>query len=86
MTENWRELAACRGVDPELFFPIGDAWEGAGNAARAEAARAICLACPVWLACLSDAVERGDAWAMLGATLPAERADLTRLARAVCAA
>lgn len=84
--QDWRELASCRGVEPETFYPVGDSWEGEGNAARAEAAKAVCARCPVQLECLSDAVERGDAFAVLGGTLPAERAGLMRLARVVSAA
>jgi WhiB family redox-sensing transcriptional regulator len=83
---DWRELAACRGADPELFFPVGDAWTGAGNERRAELALAVCAVCPVQLECLSEAVERGDAFAILGGTLPAERVDLMRLDRIVSAA
>jgi WhiB family redox-sensing transcriptional regulator len=77
---NWRELAACRGADPELFHPVGYAWEGEGNAARARAALAVCAVCPVQLECLSEAVELGDVFAVLGGTLPAERRDLARVA------
>jgi WhiB family redox-sensing transcriptional regulator len=85
MVTNWEALAACRGTDPELFYPVGDSWEGEGNAARAEAAKAVCATCPVQLECLADAVERGDVFAVLGGTLPTERADLSRLARIVAA-
>lgn len=84
-TNDWRERASCRGVDPELFYPVGDSWEGAGNAARAEAALAVCATCPVQLECLTDAVERGDVFGVLGGTLPGERRDLSRLARTVAA-
>lgn len=73
MTNDWRELAACRGAEPELFYPVGDAWTGALNEARAELALAVCATCPVREACLTDALARGDAWAILGGTLPDER-------------
>jgi WhiB family transcriptional regulator, redox-sensing transcriptional regulator len=86
MANDWRELAACRGADSELFYPVGDDWAGAGNARRAEAAKAVCADCPVALSCLADAVERGDLFAVLGGTLPDERFDLVRLARSVNAA
>lgn len=70
---NWRERASCRGVDPEIFFPVGEAWTGKRNEARAEVALAICARCPVREACQADALARGDAWAVLGGTLPAQR-------------
>lgn len=70
---DWRARAACRDVDPELFYPVGDVWEGVGNERRAEQAKAVCAVCPVRALCLADALERGDAWAILGGTLPAER-------------
>jgi WhiB family redox-sensing transcriptional regulator len=80
MTMDWRELAACRGYDPELFFPVGDTWEGKGNARRAEVALAICADCPIREQCLADALERGDVWAILGGTLPEERRAPARVA------
>ena len=44
---NWREVAACRDADPDLFFPVGTA----GPALRqVEEAKRICRACPAHLA------------------------------------
>lgn len=41
---DWRERAACRDVDPELFFPIGSS----GPALmQIEEAKAVCAVCPV---------------------------------------
>lgn len=42
MTEEWREAAACRAEDPDLFFPVA----GAVPAAQAEQAKAVCRRCP----------------------------------------
>jgi WhiB family redox-sensing transcriptional regulator len=42
---NWRERAACRDADPELFFPA------AGDGA--EDAKEMCARCPVREQCLS---------------------------------
>lgn len=70
---DWRALAACRGVDPELFYPVGDDWTGPANERRAREALAVCAGCPVRTECLADALERGDAFAVLGGTLPRER-------------
>ncbi|MBC7558190.1 MAG: WhiB family transcriptional regulator [Dermatophilaceae bacterium] len=50
----WRDRAACLGVDPELFFPIGNT----GPALlQIEEAKAVCGRCEVLEACLSWAVE-----------------------------
>lgn len=81
MTNDWRELAFCRGADTELFFPVGDGWAGEGNAARAERAKEICAQCPVRLACANDALDRGDDWAILGGLLPDERRVFARMFR-----
>ena len=47
--DDWRELAACRDEDPELFFPVGS-----GRAANAQIkqAKAVCARCPVRARCL----------------------------------
>lgn len=41
---DWRELAACRGLDTELFFP--------GQGGQVIEAIAVCATCPVRLPCL----------------------------------
>jgi WhiB family redox-sensing transcriptional regulator len=45
---RWRELAACRGTDLEVFFP------DRGESARP--ARQVCAACPVRQPCLDYAI------------------------------
>jgi WhiB family redox-sensing transcriptional regulator len=45
---RWRELAACRGADLNLFFP--ERGESAGPARR------VCAACPVRQPCLDYAI------------------------------
>ena len=53
----WRQRAACRGVDPDIFYPMTDE--------EAEDAKAICRACPVREACLEWALanrERDGVW------------------------
>ena len=45
---RWRELAACRGADLEVFFP--------GRGESAEPARQVCAACPVRQPCLDYAI------------------------------
>jgi hypothetical protein len=53
---NWREDAACRDADPELFFPV--ATTGPAYEAQVRAAKAVCAACPVRQHCLTDALSR----------------------------
>lgn len=57
MNLSWRQRAACRGVDPDVFYPVSDE--------EAEEAKAICRACPVREACLEYALvsrERDGVW------------------------
>jgi WhiB family redox-sensing transcriptional regulator len=49
-TAGWRDRAACRSQDPELFFPIGTTGPAL---AQAEEAKAVCRACPVLVDCLA---------------------------------
>lgn len=69
------ELAACRAVDPELFYPLGR--EGSPGYERGLAeARAVCSGCPVRGACLRYALDSGDAFAVLAGTTPGQRREL----------
>lgn len=54
---SWRKHAACRGLDPDIFYPVSE--EGS------EEAKAICGGCPVRQACLEHALvsrERDGVW------------------------
>jgi WhiB family transcriptional regulator, redox-sensing transcriptional regulator len=54
---DWRHHAACRDVDPELFFPIGNT----GPALlQIEEAKRVCRRCPVSESCLRWALESGQ--------------------------
>lgn len=50
---SWRLDAACRNVDPVLFFPTGTARSAAEHI---ESAKAVCRSCPVRLSCLEFAL------------------------------
>ena len=52
----WRQLAACRDADPELFFPSAE--DGPIHDAQVAEAKAVCSRCPVRPACLTEALER----------------------------
>ncbi|WP_433786955.1 WhiB family transcriptional regulator [Actinomycetospora sp. CA-101289] len=53
---NWRAKAACRSVDPELFFP--EPSNEPVIKVQIAAAKAVCRRCPVRERCLADALER----------------------------
>lgn len=59
---SWRDDAACRNTDPDLFFPVGSAGEAAEEA---RAAIAMCRRCPVRENCLEFAMvtnQRDGIW------------------------
>lgn len=54
---DWRHRAACRDVDPEIFFPIGNS----GPALlQIEEAKQVCRRCPVMDACQEWALTSGQ--------------------------
>jgi WhiB family transcriptional regulator, redox-sensing transcriptional regulator len=50
---DWRNHAACRSQDPELFFPIGTTDRALAQLKRA---KAVCHTCPVQEPCLEWAL------------------------------
>lgn len=71
---NWRDYAACRGADPELFFPIGDT----GPAVMQQVtAKAVCVGCTVRIACLAWAVRTGISHGVWGGLDEDQRRSLT---------
>ena len=72
---NWREVAACRDADPDLFFPVGTA----GPALRQiEEAKRICRACPAQALCLAWALDHGVGSGVWGGTTEDERRAIRR--------
>ena len=73
--ENWRNRAACRTEDPDLFFPIG----ASGPALlQTEQAKAVCRRCPVREQCLQWALDTGQSIGVWGGTSETERRALKR--------
>jgi WhiB family transcriptional regulator, redox-sensing transcriptional regulator len=73
---NWRTRAACRYVEPELFFPLGTA----GPALQAiDRAKQICGACPVRARCLDWAIRHGAAYGIWGGRTEEERRESRRM-------
>ena len=65
---RWRELAACRGTDLEVFFP--ERGESAGPARR------VCAACPVRQPCLDYAITNRITHGIWGGMTERERRPL----------
>ncbi|MEU8385066.1 WhiB family transcriptional regulator [Streptosporangium sp. NPDC048865] len=72
---DWRHRAACRDVDPELFFPIGNT----GPALmQIEEAKQVCNTCSISEACLKWALESGQDAGVWGGLSEDERRALKR--------
>ena len=72
---DWRDHAACRDEDPELFFPVGTS----GPALRRIAeAKAVCWRCPVSSECLNWALASGQDAGVWGGLSEDERRALKR--------
>ena len=81
MHKDWRTDAACApgsGVDPEVFFPIGETWDG--QATRVARAKVVCWSCPVASECLTSALASNDNYAIAGGMTPTERRALRQAA------
>lgn len=75
LLSDWRERAACKNMDTDMF--IVAPW-GAPTLKRIRAAEAICMACPVRAECLEEALLEGDEFAIRGGLTPRERRSLKR--------
>lgn len=64
----WVNQAACRGVDPELFFP-----EDPRNQLDLRRARKVCVDCPVWKDCRDYAIRRDEVHGIWGGLSRPER-------------
>lgn len=76
---HWRQQAACRRADPELFFPVSASGPSLDQVARA---KAICAACRVKRQCLAFALRTGQehgVWAGMSEQELRERAREARL-------
>ncbi|MFF7853274.1 WhiB family transcriptional regulator [Streptomyces sp. NPDC007904] len=77
--DNWRNRAACRTEDPDLFFPIGTS----GPALmQTEQAKTVCRGCPVREQCLEWALDTRQTIGVWGGTSETERQALRRRAAA----
>ena len=73
--DDWREEAACRDTDPDLFFPIGTT----GTALeQIDAAKTVCCSCPAQEACLEFALATNQESGVWGGTSEDDRRKLRK--------
>ncbi len=72
---NHNPRAACKGHDPELWFPIS---EHVSAQPGIQKAKTICFGCPLRGACLEDALERRTEFGIWGGYTPQERRTMLR--------
>jgi len=72
---DWRDRAACRDEDPELFFAVGTSGPALLQITEA---KAVCRRCPVSAECLSYALRMGCDDGVFGGMSADERRALKR--------
>lgn len=77
-TERWRDKAACRHTDADLFFPVGST---GGAIEQIQAAKVVCRSCPVQDDCLRFALETNQETGIWGGKDETERHGLRRVWR-----
>lgn len=75
MSQSWRLQAACRGLDPAIFYPSTE------DDAEAEPAKEVCAQCPIRLACLEHALTRREKDGVWGGATEKERRRMIRQRR-----
>jgi WhiB family redox-sensing transcriptional regulator len=73
--DNWRDVAACRDTDPDLFFPVGTTGPAIE---QIESAKAVCRICPALEQCLEFALATNQESGVWGATSEDERRKLRK--------
>lgn len=69
---DWQLLAACRGLDSEVFFhPDGE--RGSAREERERAAKAVCAGCPVLRECAEHALAVREPYGVWGGMTEDER-------------
>lgn len=76
---SWQDSAACRGNDPDLFFPVGKTGLSIQQIA---AAKEVCLSCVARVSCLEFAIMTKQEYGVWGGTSEEERKTIQRVRRA----
>lgn len=74
-SDSWRQNAACRDTNPDLFFPVGTTGPAIE---QIEAAKAVCQQCEAINACLEYALATNQDSGIWGGTSEEERRKLRR--------
>jgi WhiB family transcriptional regulator, redox-sensing transcriptional regulator len=72
---DWRTRAACRDVDPDLFFPVAT---GGSSLAQEARALAVCRTCRVTVDCLRFAMAHAERDGIWGGTTADDRNTASR--------
>lgn len=78
MDLTWRYRGACRGLDPDIFYPASDE--------EAEPAKAVCGTCAVRQQCLEFALANREREGVWGGATEKERRRILRQRRKTAAA
>ncbi|MDQ6840739.1 MAG: WhiB family transcriptional regulator [Actinomycetota bacterium] len=73
--DDWRDDAACRDTDPDLFFPIGTTGPAVD---QIDSAKAVCDRCEAQIACLEFALATNQESGIWGGTSEDERRRLRK--------
>ena len=73
--DDWRQFAACRNTEPDLFFPIGTTGPAVD---QIEAAKRVCRVCEVQEPCLDFALATNQESGVWGGTSEEERRKLRK--------
>ena len=79
ISHDWRDNAACRDTDPELFFPVGTTGVALG---QISAAKQVCFGCQCMDDCLEFALVTNQDSGVWGGTSEEERRQIRRRRRA----
>jgi len=68
--DDWRAVAACKGMDTDLFYPEG---RGRVLRVREDIAKQVCTGCPVARECRQAAAEHPERYGIWGGRTEGER-------------
>lgn len=75
---RWQDRAACKGMDPTIFFGPEHTEVVKEKRDREDAAKAVCRTCPVSQECLEHALESKEAYGIWGGLTELERKAVLR--------